>query len=122
MDGIQRLSTTDFQSLSSQEPISQPSQLSRESSELDYPDANAQLAQALQTQVTSLFSNGDVNGECSNLPDSGLTSSEGLGNFIQSLAQTMVNAGLGGVLSVSNYTCSEVKLSYFDRNYLMNIM
>ena len=101
MDGIQRLSTSDFHS---PEPIiSQPSQLSRHNSQLDFSDTNSQLAQALQTQVTSLFSNGDVNGECSNLPDGGLTSSEGLGNFIQSLAQTMVNAGLGGVLSVSSH-------------------
>lgn len=102
MDGIQRLSNSEFQPLSSPEPIiSQPSQLPRQNSELDYSENNIQLAQALQTQVTSLFSNGDVNEECSSIPDGGLTSSEGLGHFIQTLAQTMVNAGLGGVLSVS---------------------
>ena len=101
MDGIQRLSSSDFHS---QEPIiSQPSQLSRHNSQLDFTDTNAQLAEALQTQVTSLFTNGDVNGECSGLGDGGLTSSEGLGNFTQSLAQTMVSAGLGGVLSVSSH-------------------
>ena len=110
MDGIQRLSTSDF---NSPEPIiSQPSQLSRHNSQLDFSDTNAQLAQALQTQVTSLFSNGDVNGECSNLSDAGLTSSEGLGNFIQSLAQTMVNAGLGGVLSVSSHMHIESNVFY----------
>lgn len=102
MDGIERLNTSEFQPLSSPEPIiSQPSQLTRHNSQLDYSENSAQLVQALQSQVTSLFSNGDVNGECASLPDGGLASTEGLGNFIQSLAQTMVNAGLGGVLSVS---------------------
>ena len=109
MDGIQRLSASDFHS--SEPIISQPSQLSRHNSQLDFSDTNSQLAQALQTQVTSLFSNGDVNGECSNLPpDGGLTSSEGLGTFIQSLAQTMVNAGLGGVLSVSSHMHIELNI------------
>ena len=101
MDGIQRLNTSDFQPLSSPEAIIQSSQLPRHNSQLEYSDTNSQLAQVLQTQVSSLFSNGDVNGECSSLPDGSLTSTEGLGSFIQSLAQTMVNAGLGGVLSVS---------------------
>ena len=107
MDGIERLGSSDFHS--PETIISQPSQLSRHNSQLDFTDNSAQLAQALQTQVqaqvTSLFSNGDVNSECSGLPDGGLTSSEGLGNFIQSLAQTMVNAGMGGVLSVSTRVC-----------------
>ena len=108
MDGIERLSSSDFHS--PETIISQPSQLSRHNSQLDFTDNSTQLAQALQTQVqaqvTSLFSNGDVNSECTGLPDGGLTSSEGLGNFIQSLAQTMVNAGMGGVLSVSARLCN----------------
>jgi len=110
MDGIQRLSTSDFPALSSPRSetlISRQSQLPREETDLVYSDSvsdsSGQLAQSLQAQVTSLFPPGASGSgeECFNLPDGGLTGNEGLSNFIQTLAQTLVNAGLGGMLTVS---------------------
>ena len=110
MDGIQRLSTSDFPALSSPNSealMSRQSQIPRGEAELVYSDSisdsSGQLAQSLQTQVTSLFPTGASGSgeECLNLPDSGLTGNEGLSNFIQTLAQTLVNAGLGGMLTVS---------------------
>ena len=112
MDGIQRLSTTDFPAVSSPSSealISRQSQLPRGEADLVYSgsisDSSGQLAQSLQTQMSSLFPPGaSASGsgeECLNLPDGGLTGNEGLSNFIQTLAQTLVNAGLGGMLTVS---------------------
>ena len=123
MDGIQRLSTSDFPALSSpnnQDLMSRQNQLPREETELVYSDSigdsNGQLAQTLQTQVTSLFpsatsSRGE---ECLGLSDGGLTGNEGLNNFIQTLAQTLVNAGLGGMLTVSSFifVCYVIHLSF----------
>ena len=107
MDGIQRLSSSDFPALSSPSSealISRQSQLPRGEADLGYSDSigdsSGQLAQSLQTQVSSLFPSGSGE-ECLNLPDGGLTGNEGLSNFIQTLAQTLVNAGLGGMLTVS---------------------